>query len=232
MPSENTIEEQVLHFFSGYAYKPFVAYSAIIILLFLSSFGLPVPEEIVLISAGIVSYMGMNPEIFPPPYEGASPVNAYTAASVALASVVISDLLVFTIGHHFGKRLYRFRLMKRYESQITKISFYTKKYGQWAAGVFRFTPGLRFPGHLTCGIMGLSYTRFILVDGTAAVISVPTQIILVAFLGDSILQYLQKFKTGLLIIIGILIIFLILWKLFSKKRPTGSVKTEYLPEPD
>jgi membrane protein DedA with SNARE-associated domain len=224
------MEDQILQFFAGYAYKPFIVYSAIIGLLFLSSFGLPVPEEIVLVSTGIVCYMGMNAELFPPPYEGATPVNAYIAAVIGFAAVISSDLLVFTIGHHFGKRLFKFRIMHKYIIQLNRISEYTKKYGQWAAGIFRFTPGLRFPGHMTCGIMGLSYPRFIMVDGTAALLSVPTQILLVSYFGEEIIYTIKQFQAGFFILLAPFAAYFIIR--FFYKRKNRRQTAEPLQTPD
>jgi membrane protein DedA with SNARE-associated domain len=51
-------------------------------------------------------------------------------------------------------------------------------------------------------MMGLSVSKFILVDAIAAGISVPTQVLLVAFYGDKILVYFQQFKIVLAVIIG------------------------------
>jgi membrane protein DedA with SNARE-associated domain len=210
-------EAQIIEFFAGYAYQPMFVYGAVMVLMFLSSFGFPAPEEITLISTGLVCYMGSRPDLYPPPYEGAAAVNVYIASAVCLGSVFASDLLVFTLGRRFGLSLFKTRLISRYQERIKVISEWTEKYGQWAAGIFRFTPGLRFPGHLSCGMLGLSYPRFMLVDGGAALISVPTQVMIVAFFGEEILIYIKQFKVFVFIFIAIIILYFVVKKLLNRK---------------
>ena len=45
-----------------------------------------------------------------------------------------------------------------------------------------------------CGMFGLPLFMFIAVDGTAALLSVPTQVWLVATYGEHVLRYLKDFK--------------------------------------
>jgi membrane protein DedA with SNARE-associated domain len=80
--------------------------------------------------------------------------------------------------------------------------------------IFRFTPGVRFPGHLSCGMMGISPFVFLLTDGLAALISVPTQIYLFATYGEVILSTIREIKMYLLIA-GVLS--LIIYLLFKYK---------------
>jgi membrane protein DedA with SNARE-associated domain len=167
-----------------------------------SGFGLPAPEEITLVSAGLVCYFGSRPDLYPPPYEGAVAVNAYVTASVAFFSVLFSDCLVFFLGRRYGGRFLRSRYTTRFKARMEDVAKWTKKYGMWAAGAFRFTPGLRFPGHFACGMMGLSTTKFVMVDALAAGISVPTQVLLVAFYGEHILIYFKQFK----VVLGVIIV--------------------------
>lgn len=83
------------------------------------------------------------------------------------------------------------------------------------AGVFRFTPGIRFPGHMCCGFMGVPAWKFILIDGAAALLTVPTQVLLVAYYGDVILDYIKQFKIALLVV---LVAIIFLW-IFKRKKP-------------
>ncbi len=193
-------EEALLQFFSQYAYQPWLVYGAIAFMMLISSFGFPVPEEVTLVSAGLVCYMAQHPTLLPPPpYPGAAVVNTNVAAMVALMAVIVSDTLVYLLGKKFGGRFLRSRFMEKYRPKMDKVSRWTMDYGAWAAGIFRFTPGFRFPGHFACGMLGLSATKFILVDGIAAVVSVPTQILLIAHYGEYILKYFRQLK---IVVIG------------------------------
>lgn len=61
-------------------------------------------------------------------------------------------------------------------------------------GVFRFIPGIRFPGHLACGALGIPRWKFILVDASVIAVTIPTQVFLIAFFGEDILAFMKKFK--------------------------------------
>lgn len=194
-------QDTLVALLSGYAYEPLLVYSIIIGVLTASSFGLPIPEEVTLISAGIIGYFANNPELYPPPNESIEPLNVWVLALVCLLAVFLSDLLVYWFGRAGGKRLESWPKLQR----VTQSSAYqravqlTFRYGALMPGLFRFTPVIRFPGHLACGILGVSHLRFWLADGTAALLSVPTQVLLVAFYGDEIIVYFKQFKLFIVI---------------------------------
>ncbi len=214
-------EQQIQEIILSLAYKPMLLYGAITAIMILSSFGLPIPEEVSLVTTGIACYYGAHPEIHPPPYPGAIPVDPYTAGAVALFAVFLSDYLIFMLGRKYGVHILEFRFFKKYQSQLDKISNWVKRYGFWASGIFRFTPGLRFPGHFSCGMMGLAPWKFVAVDGTAALISVPTQIFLVTFYGKQILDKIKQFKIIFFSIVAVIILIIVAIKLknhFSAKK--------------
>ncbi len=211
------VNEPIFQWLAQYAYQPGVVYLALIGMMLLSGFGLPLPEEVTIVSIGIISYMGYHPDLFPPPYPGAPVVDRYHAALIGFFAVFFSDLLVFVIGRSFGRKLIKSGKLKKWFSPavMDRINSWTNKYGIYAAGIFRFTPGIRFPGHLACGISEFSIWKFCLVDGFAALISVPTQILLIAKYGEKILIIIHEFKMTVLIALISLVLFLILKKLWN-----------------
>lgn len=215
-------QEQLFQLLTQFAYEPTLVYSLVVGLLVASSFGLPVPEEITLVSAGLLGYLAQNPTDFPPPYEGAKAVHSVTLAIVCFFSVFLSDVLVFWIGR-YGRfwivRHPRFSLILQKPS-FQKVEALVQKYGIWMAGVFRFTPGLRFPGHMSCGMMGLSPTKFYFIDGLAAALSVPTQVLLVSYYGEVIMANIKEFKIIVFGIIAMVIAVFIIKKLFLKNSKT------------
>lgn len=218
----------LVEFFQEYAYNPTAVYSFIILFMTASSFGLPIPEEMTLVSAGLVAYMAMHPDKFPPPTPDAEGVNLTVLSIICFLAVLGSDILIYFIGRLFGPKIVKSKFFnkqigpKNYE-KINKIFL---KYSHWACGLFRFTPGVRFPGHMTCGLMGVPLWKFIAIDGSAALISVPTQVLLVAFYGEVILAKIKEFKIILISLIGIVVLFLLLRKLYFKIRDKRSVKKE------
>jgi membrane protein DedA with SNARE-associated domain len=200
--------EPIFIWLSQYAYQPWVIYPAVCTLFLMCSFGFPLPEEVVIISVGILAYMAGHPEQFPPPEPGLKGIGVTDAAIVTFLGVLISDLVVFLLGRKYGPKLMKFPLIKKLitPEAMKKIEHWTSKYGMWASGVFRFLPGVRFPGFWTCGMAGLPLWKFILVDGGAALLSVPTQVLLVSYYGESILVFIKKVK----VIIFFIVLFIIL----------------------
>ena len=209
-------EQVIFDFLLGYAYSPLLVYGFIIFFMLLSGFGLPLPEEVVLISSGIVAFMSHHPEIYPPPYPGAVGVNVYVLATVCFFAVMLSDTVVYLIGKYQGLKIFYIvakikffflRQTKKDETSVQKIyeeilktktfmkiNILFEKHGVLAAGIFRFTPGIRFPGHLTCGMLGVPLWKFLCVDFVVAILSVPTQVILVATFGETIISSFKEFK--------------------------------------
>lgn len=189
-------EDQIAQWFVHFAYQPNLVYALVIGLMFASSFGLPLPEEVTIISASLTAFMATHPEKYPPPNLDAIGVNPYTLAAVCLFSVFISDYVIYWIGSFFGDKLLKHpRWKKRLEgSSFKRVQKWIHEYGTLAPCIFRFTPGLRFPGHMMCGAIGLPRWKFILVVGIAAALTVPTQVILISLYGEVILNVLSKIK--------------------------------------
>lgn len=209
LPTEFS-HEALMTFFSQYAYQPGYVYGFIVVFMLASSFGFPVPEELVLISSGLVAYMAHHPELYPPPYPGAEGVDVITLCIVCFMAVFCSDLLVYLIGKFFGARIIK---TKFFQKQVAGKGFDTinswfQKYGGLACGIFRFTPGLRFPGHLSCGLLGIPVWKFMLIDTIAAGFSVPTQVYFVAKYGGIVLDKLAEFK---LIVGSVLLVVGLIW---------------------
>jgi len=202
--------DALLAFFSQYAYQPGFVYGFIVCFMLASSFGFPVPEELVLISAGLVAYMSHHPIQFPPPYPGAEGVEIVTLCIVCFLAVLGSDSLVYFIGKFFGGRIIKTKFFQKQVAGegFNKINSFFQKYGGLACGIFRFTPGLRFPGHLSCGLLGIPVWKFLLIDALVAGLSVPTQVYFVATYGKVILDHLAEFK---LYVLGVLAVIGLIW---------------------
>jgi membrane protein DedA with SNARE-associated domain len=210
-------QEPLFQWLSQYAYQPQLVYAALVGMMFLSAVGFPLPEEVSLVSIGTLAFMGANPQMFPPPFPGAPVVHVHTAAAVAVLAVFCSDFLIYMVGRKWGRRVLQTPFMQRFITPqiMERVEAWTKKYGAYACGIFRFTPGVRFPGHLACGIMHFPIWKFALIDGIAVLISVPTQIYLLALYGQPIIQRLHQFKLVLLAIFGLVLIAFIAKKVKS-----------------
>jgi membrane protein DedA with SNARE-associated domain len=213
-------EEPVFVWMSQFAYEPSMVYAALVIMMVLSSVGFPIPEEVTLLSVGLLAYFGAHPELFPPPYLGAHPVNTQVAMVIASVAVLGSDFLVFFIGHRFGRSILKKPALNRFfpERVQNRIEDWTHRYGAYTCAVFRFTPGLRFPGHLAYGMMKFPTWKFLVIDGIAVVVSVPTQIYLMATFGETVLLHLKQFKLVIFAVLALVVLFFIGKKLWKKIR--------------
>jgi len=213
-------QEPIFQWLAQYAYQPGMVYFGVFAMMIASGFGFPLPEEVTIISVGVLAYMGANPATFPPPYAGAPVIGGYEAAIVVSAAVLLADNLVFWIGRTFGRKIMKMRPFKGFFEGPTmgRINHFVVKYGVYAAFIFRFTPGIRFPAHLFLGMSHFSAWAFLLVDGLAILISVPTQILLIYHFGEPILAALYKFKVYVAIFLGIALIYFIGHRLWLRFR--------------
>ena len=199
-----------------YTYQPEIVYLLVVVIMLLSSFGLPLPEEAIIITTSLLAYMALNPDIYPPPEPGARGINVYVLMVVCFFAVFLSDLLVFNIGRRVGRNLKErkwFRNIIKPQS-YRKIQFWTAKYGAAAAGLFRFLPGLRFPGHMACGALGIPTWKFVAVDFTVVLLTIPPQVYFIAHYGEEILSFFKKFRY-VLIVVALLFVCYLLWLVFS-----------------
>lgn len=213
----NLAQDQIFVYLSQYAYQPTMVYFLIVAMMIASGFGFPLPEEVTIVSVGILAYMGAHPDIFPPPFPGAPVVNGVEAAIITSVAVLLADNLVFFIGRTFGRKVMKSRPFAHFFNGpvMTRVSGIVTKYGKFAAFVFRFTPGIRFPAHLFMGMSKFSWPMFSVIDGFAIVISVPTQILLIDHFGEPILRVLSLVKFYLLGAIGIIALYFAIRKFLA-----------------
>jgi membrane protein DedA with SNARE-associated domain len=213
----SAFEESIRDLLFQIAQNPHYLYLGVVIFLTLSSFGLPVPEEIVLVTSGAAANVAYLEAI----EKGADPsINPITLAAVCFFAVFLSDFLVFTLGKKLGMKFLSLWPFSKFikPNMLDKVMEWTQKYGAWACGFFRFTPGLRFPGHFMCGTLKIPTYKFVLFDGTAALVSVPTQVLLLAYYGEDILKYFQQFKIFLFSAFGLLVLFYLIKKFAFKAK--------------
>ena len=170
-------------------------YAAVFFVLVICGFGVPIPEDLTLVTGGVISGMGYT--------------NPHMMFAVGMLGVLVGDGVMFAAGRIWGQKILRFkpiaRIMtpKRYAQVQEKFD----KYGNWVLFVARFLPGLRTAVFVTAGISRkVSYLRFIIMDGLAALISVPIWI----YLGDYgahnidwLMAQMHSLQSGIFVILGI-----------------------------
>ena len=192
----------LLDFFTGYGYL------AVFLVLLLCGFGVPIPEDITLVAGGIISALGH--------------AHVHTMVAVGLAGVLVGDGVMFAAGHFYGNRVLQFRPIARIltRERFCAVQEKFEKYGNWVLFVARFLPGLRSPIFITAGMTRrISYWRFLLLDGFAALISVPVWVDLGHYGASQrawLLEMVHRGQAGVLIVIGVILTGV--WLVYLKRR--------------
>ncbi|MBP6506024.1 MAG: DedA family protein [Opitutaceae bacterium] len=149
--------ETLLEYFQG---TPLSLWGPFFILL-LCGLGVPVPEDVVLIAAGVLGQI-----------DGRSWVQV---SGFMYLGVLIGDSMIFFAGKYLGTRLLASAWLRRIVSpeKQAKVEDYFIRHGSAGLFIGRFLPGLRAPIFFTAGSMKVSYLKFLCFDGAAALISVP-----------------------------------------------------------
>ncbi len=217
------MESKIFAFLSTYAHEPIKLYSYIMFFMLLSGFGVPIPEEVTLIASGLIAYMAMHPDLFPPPEGVYNPVNLTTIMIWLSFCVIFADTIIYLLGYFHGKKILQWKIVKRFVSDeaMEKINEWFHKYSYFACGVFRFTPGIRFFGHIVCGMLRIPYWKFFLVDLIVVGTLTPLQLYFIATYGDVILSTIKRFKMFILALIILYFIYTLVKRFLPKKEPVN-----------
>lgn len=199
--------EEGLHFITTYLEE--FTYSGIFLVLLLAGFGLPFPEEIILVFSGYLAFLKYTK--FP-----------YTLI-VVFVGVLMGDLILFSIGRRWGGLVlnhHRFHLIFT-EKRLDKARRFFNRYGKRTIFFARFLSGVRAPVYLVAGTIGMKGLSFFLMDLFAALLTVPLLTFCGFYFGeniDSVISVVRRteFFTFFFIFIGGM--FLLLLYLRHQKR--------------
>ena len=193
------ILHELIAFFSVYGYV------AVFLVLVACGFGLPIPEDITLVSGGVICGL-------------ATGLDVNTMLIISLLEVIIGDGCMFTLGRKLGPEVKNLPLLKRVftEKAYREMQVKVHRYGTRILFVARFLPGLRAPIFITAGISRrVTYLKFLVMDGSAALISVPIWVYAGYYFAydlDDLIQWVRHSETY--IIAGVVALILV-WVLFS-----------------
>lgn len=141
--------------------------------------GLPIPEDITLFAAGMISYYGLT--------------DVWTMIAVCMFGVLFGDSLIFLLGAKFGRKLTRrwifHKLLPDERLEVVQKKFHER--GNKLIFAARFMPGLRAPIFFSAGTLHLPFSVFLFYDGTAALLSVPAIVGTVFYFGDRVDQVIR-----------------------------------------
>ena len=180
-------------------------YFGIFFILLLCGLGLPLPEDIIIFTSGYLSYLGTTEPAI--------------ALFVNLIGILLGDLIIYGIGYYYGEQISNFRFLKKITTheRLTKSKRFFATHGKKAIFFGRFLMGLRAPLFLVAGITRFPFKIFIIMDLTAAIISVPLLFSLSFYFGSEIEYALDILSSvqKIIFLIGSIIFFGILWKVFT-----------------
>lgn len=190
--------ERLITFFAEHGYV------AVFMALLLCGAGLPLPEDITLVAGGVIA--------------GLDYVNVHTMVAVTMVGVLAGDAGMFLLGHHYGVHMLQWKpialLMppRRYAQMQDKFT----RYGNRLMFFARFLPGMRTAVYITAGATHrVSFWRFLLLDGMAALLSVPFWVYL-GYFGANRREWLgmwiRRGQNSLWLLAGVvLVVALVLW---------------------
>ncbi|HPD31676.1 MAG TPA: DedA family protein [Phycisphaerae bacterium] len=141
-------------------------YLCVLAVLVAASFGMPIPEDIPLLTGGWLCYRGLA--VLP------------IMIAVGMLGVLTGDVCLFFMGRRFGHHIVEHRFMRRIvkPSRLLLAEHLFEHHGIKIIFAARFLPGLRAMVFLASGVMKVPFWKFISVNGSAACISVPTLVVL------------------------------------------------------
>lgn len=184
----------------------------LLILLIASGFGLPMPEDIPLLASGLLCYLGKVPLVVMIP--------------ATFVAVLGADCLIYGLGRRFGDRVPRLPVLRTFLSpdRLAAAQGSFHKHGGKTLFVARFLPGLRAPIFFSAGLFKLPFWKMLVFDGGAALISVPTLVLVAYFFGgqiENVKHWTDNAQRTVLVLIVIAIVGFVGYKFARRKKPNG-----------
>ena len=149
-------------------------YAGVLAALLLGSLGVPIPEEMPIAAAGILSHEGL--------------ARWWLALPVCLLGVLSGDVVLYWTGRRWGERVLGWRVV-RWVLTAQRAEWLKEAYRQHAmktVAMARHVVGLRAAAFLTAGMARVPFWKFILADAGAAALTVPFVFTLAYFFTDQI----------------------------------------------
>jgi membrane protein DedA with SNARE-associated domain len=172
-------------------------YLAIFLLVILGNIGVPVPEEAIMVLAGLLVW---EKKLWFP-----------AVVIVGFVGAVVGDNFGYWAGRRYGRALikcYGQRLFITSE-RLDWIQRFVKRYGSIAVFLARFVPGMRFMAGPLGGIASMPFPRFFLANIAGAAIYVPLVVACGYGIGLGFGQYLYELER-----FGTEVEHIVLWAIF------------------
>lgn len=194
-------------------------YPALLLTLAVASLGVPIPEDVPLIAAGVL--LRTHPGI----------ASWHGTILVALMGIMFGDLVLYGLGRRWGPGVVNHRSVRwmvppdRFQRFVEKFH----RHGAWFCFGGRFFMGVRAAMCLTAGATRFPYWRFFLADLAGAVLSVPFFVLLGYFFArmvPTLRTYLSGVQAAL---VGALVVAAIIVTIVYKRRRSRRERVDSSP---
>ena len=184
---------------------PIAVYLAVGFVIGLESLGIPLPGEIVLVSAAVLASRHTL---------DVDPVGVATAATIG---AIVGDTIGYSIGRRYGMSLFE-RLGRRFPKHfgpghvaLAKQLF--TRWGVWAVFFGRFIALLRIFAGPLAGALKMPYRKFLVANATGAVVWAGGTTAVVYYLGLAAEKWLSRFSwVALVVAVVIGVVFTLVMK--------------------
>jgi membrane protein DedA with SNARE-associated domain len=181
----------------------------VFLILFAAGLGAPIPEEVPIITAGVLAHQTV--------------LRWWLALPVCLAGVLSGDVILYWTGHHWGETVLSWRPVRWVLSPAREEQLKTAYRSHPVKIVFtaRHVIGLRAAAFLTAGIARVPFWKFLAVDAGAALVSVPFVFFLAFLFADQVAQVFADVHRMERWAVLVALVALAGWVVFATRRRGG-----------
>jgi membrane protein DedA with SNARE-associated domain len=192
------------------------AYSAIVGLLLICGLGVPLPEDITLIGAGIISSTGA--------------ISFPGAVAAGIFGVMAGDAFLYTVGRVYGRKAFELPIIRTIMTprRVMHAERRMRRNSHFICFTARFLPGLRSPIFLLSGIMGVRPLVFYGLDGLAALISIPIWVFVGHWVGENLdyaMKVAQRVQLSFAVAVAILVATYFIYRRIRKVRRAQRIQS-------
>ncbi|MHC4399334.1 MAG: DedA family protein [Planctomycetota bacterium] len=176
------------------------SYFALAFILMMTGFGLPVPEEVPVVVAGVLASHGQ--------------INPWLAMAACWVGVLLGDCAIYWIGRHFGHNLIR---THRYWARVVppereaQIENMIHNHGLKVLFLARFLIVLRAPVYFAVGVLRMPFRRFLLIDVFCVTTVVGLFFLLSFAYGREITRWVRRAEILITVIVALAVLVAVLW---------------------
>jgi membrane protein DedA with SNARE-associated domain len=199
-------------------------YLGVFAVLLLGSLGVPIPEEMPIIAAAVMSHESI--------------VRWWLALPVCLLGVLSGDMVLYWVGRRWGEQVLHWRMVRLVLSpareQWLKLAY--RRHALKTVVTARHVMGLRAAAFLTAGSARVPFWKFVVADAGAALVGVPLAFGLAYFFTDQIKAIMANVHrgefwlglAGILTLLTLLVVGMWRWqrRLGKERRDRGRADTQ------